>query len=63
MKCKKCGVTGFKRIELNDYYGDGDLWCGECCDDQDLIDKNEDWESDEDQTSHEEEDIDNSEKE
>lgn len=48
MKCQKCGVTGFKRDELNDYYGDGKLWCGPCCDDQDIIDKNEDCEDDED---------------
>jgi len=55
MKCKKCGTSGFSIDELNDYYGNGILWCGPCCDDQDIIDKNcdddEEIEDDEDEIS------------
>lgn len=56
MKCQKCEVTGFKRDELNDYYGDGKLWCGPCCDDQDIIDKHADWEAGVDDIVEEDED-------
>ena len=54
MKCHICGMTGFKRDELVDYHGDGKLFCGPCADEQDIIDKNEEWEEDEDQPGYDE---------
>jgi len=55
MKCKGCGVTGFKRDELVDYRGDGKLLCGECADMEDIKDKH-DFEDEEDQSSDDEDD-------
>lgn len=58
MKCKECGNSGFDRIELVDYRGDGKLICGECADMMDIQDKHDDWEKDEDENELEDLDED-----
>lgn len=56
MMCQECGKSGFKKDELNDYYGDGIMICGECADMHDIQDKYEgEYEEDEDEDEDENE--------